>query len=102
MATPTDPLGIDISATSDLDPHFRLVRGNENLSNALLRRGSCTPGALESIGDDPNYGYDLVGQLNSERSDAGSLAEIASGYRAQMLQDPRVQTAWPQVIAIPD
>lgn len=101
MAT-SDPLGIDIACTTDLDPHFRLCHGNENLSNALLRRLSCTPGALASIGDDPNYGYDVVGQLNSESSDPGAMAAIGAACRAQMLQDPRVQEAAPQVISVPD
>ena len=102
MAGTSDPLGIDLAVTDDLDPHFRLCHGNENLSNALLRRITTTAGALESIGDDPDYGYDLPGQLNSEVTTPGALAAINGAARAEMLKDPRVQDVSPQAIAVPE
>ena len=38
MTTTSDPLGIDVAATLDLDPTLRLCFGQENLANACLRR----------------------------------------------------------------
>jgi hypothetical protein len=98
----SDPLGIDLSVTTDMDPHFRLCHGNENLSNALARRLSTASGALESIGDDPDYGYDLPGQLNSETTGPGDLAAINAAVRAELLKDPRVQDVRPQLFGVPD
>lgn len=102
MAVTSDPLGIDLAVTDDLDPHFRLCHGNENLSNALLRRITTPPGSLASIGDDPNYGYDLPGHLNSETTSPRDLATINGAVRAEMLKDPRVQDVSPQTIAVPE
>jgi hypothetical protein len=101
MAT-SDPLGVDLAISDDLDPNFRLCHGNENLSLALCRRLSSPPGCLESIGDDPNYGYDIPGHLNTETTDPGALSIISGAARAEMLKDPRVQDVQPQIIAIPD
>lgn len=95
----TDTLGIDIVATDDIDPHFRLCRGNENLAYAQCRRISSSPGCLESIGDDPNYGYNLPGHLNSELTRPSDLAAINGAARAEMLKDPRVQDVRPQIVA---
>lgn len=102
MAVTSDPLGIDIACTSDLDPNFRLCYGAENLSNALCRRLSCSPGALDSIGDDPAYGYNLPDQLNLETSDTSYLAIINASARNEMLKDPRVQSLTTQAISVPD
>jgi hypothetical protein len=98
----SDPLGVDLKVSDDIDPNFRLCHGNENLSLALCRRLSSPPGCLESIGDDPNYGYDIPGHLNMETSGPGDLAIINGASRAEMLKDPRVQDVSPQTISIPD
>jgi hypothetical protein len=98
----SDPLGVDLAVSDDLDPHFRLCHGNENLSLALCRRLSSPSGCLESIGDDPNYGYDLPGQLNTEETDPKDLSIINGSARAEMLKDPRVQDVSPQTIAVTD
>jgi hypothetical protein len=102
MATTSDPLGIDIACSGDLDPHFRLCHGAENLSNALCRRLSCAAGALESIGDDPSYGFNVADHLNLETSDDSALAAINASARNEMLKDPRVQSITSQAIAVPD
>jgi hypothetical protein len=102
VAVTSDPLGIDIACTTDLDPHFRLCYGAENLANALTRRLNCTPGAMDSIGDDPNYGYDLPGQLNSESADQGALGAVNASCQSEILKDPRVQLVEPQLIAVAD
>lgn len=102
MAATSDPLGVDLACTGDLDPHFRLCYGIENLSNAMCRRLSCTAGALESVGDDPTYGYNLPDQLNLEFSSDATLAIINSSARNEMLKDPRVQSLTTQAIAVPD
>jgi hypothetical protein len=101
MAT-SDPLGVDLAVTDDIDPTFRLCHGAENLSNALCRRLSSPSGCLESIGDDPDYGYDLPGQLNSEETRSSDLARISGAVKAEMLKDPRVQDVQPQIIAVTD
>jgi hypothetical protein len=102
MAVTSDPLGIDLAVTDDIDPHFRLCHGNENLSNALLRRVTSAPGSLETIGDDPDYGYDLPGQLNTETTTPADLAAINGAVKFEILKDPRVQDVSPQAIAVRD
>jgi hypothetical protein len=100
MSTTSDPLGIDIAATLGLDPTFRLVRGQENLANACIRRLGSEEGCLAEIGGDTEYGYDLRAQLNSESTDPHALGSINARTRNELLKDPRVQDAAPQVIAV--
>jgi hypothetical protein len=95
----TDPLGIDIDCVTDLDPWFRLCRGSRNLGNALLRRLNADPGCMDSVGDDPNYGYNLPGQLLSEVSSQGELASINAAIQAQMALDERVQSVDVRLVA---
>jgi hypothetical protein len=97
-----DPLGVDIKADPDLDPYFRLVRGRENLQCAIARRLHTNAGALEDIGDDPNYGYNVVGQLNRETSNPRELAEVQSRSQAEVLKDPRIELAQVQAINAPN
>lgn len=101
MAT-SDPLGIDIACAGDLDPHFRLCHGAENLSNALCRRLSADAGSLQSIGDDPDYGFNVPDHLNFETTDDGALAAINARARNEMLKDPRVSGLASQLIVVPD
>lgn len=101
MPVASDPLGIDISAGPDLDPTFRLCRGTENMQNALMRRLSTPAGALEELGDDPEYGYDVPGQLNNDFSGIAGLAGISSQAQAEVNKDPRVQTARGTVVNDP-
>lgn len=101
MPVASDPLGIDIVAGPDLDPTFRLCYGTENMQNALLRRLSTPAGALEELGDDPEYGYDVPGQLNNDFSGVAGLAGISSMAQAEVNKDPRVQAARSTVINDP-
>jgi hypothetical protein len=82
-----------------LDPTFRLCSGQENLANACLRRLNCEEGCLAEIGGDPNYGYNVRGNLNSESRDPGALGEIKAAVRSEVLKDLRVLGASPEVIA---
>jgi hypothetical protein len=99
MAVRSDPLGIDLAITTDIDPTFRMCYGEENLGNACLRRLNTEEGALADIGDDPDYGYDVRGEINSESTGVGNLARINGRVRQELLKDPRIQEMSPQVIA---
>lgn len=101
MPVASDTLGIDISAGPDLDPTFRICHGTENIQNALMRRLSTPAGALEELGDDPEYGYDVPGQLNNDFSGVAGLAGISSQAQAEVNKDPRVQTARSTVVNDP-
>jgi hypothetical protein len=85
-------LGIDIAAITDIWPDFRLARGRTNLAMALLRRLRTPRGALAEFGDDPDYGYDIIDQLNSEHTEA-ELAGIDAEVDGEVLKDPRVRSA---------
>jgi len=100
MTTTSDPLGVDIVATLDLDPTFRLCFGQENLANACIRRLNSEDGCLAEIGGDPEYGYDIRAQLNNESTDPHALGSINAQVRAELLKDPRIQDAAPQAIAV--
>lgn len=101
MPVASDILGIDIVAGPDLDPTFRLCYGTENVQNAMVRRLSTPAGALEDLGDDPEYGYDVPGQLNNDFSGVAALAGISSQAQAEINKDPRVQTSRATVINDP-
>jgi hypothetical protein len=64
MALTDDPndLGTDINLVTDLAGVWGLALGPTNLINALLRRLSTPRGGLFY---DPDYGYDLMSQVNS-------------------------------------
>ena len=95
----SDPLGIDIAGTTDLDPTFRLCHGNENLGNAQLRRLNCDAGAMASIGEDPNYGENIVNMVSGENVD---LSSVNARVTAQLSQDERIQNVQARVIAVAD
>ena len=95
----SDPLGIDIECTTDLDPHFRLARGTKNLGNALLRRLNADAGCLASIGGDANYGYNLADAVMADVSGQGALAVINAKVNAQLSMDERVQSVAARVVA---
>jgi len=100
MSTTGDPLGIDLAAALDLDPTFRLCSGQENLANACIRRLNSEEGCLAEIGGDPEYGYDVRARLNSESSDPHALGAINAAVRNELLKDPRILDAAPQVVAV--
>jgi hypothetical protein len=95
-----DPLGVDLDMVTDLDPTFRLCFGSRNLGNALLRRLNADAGCLESIGDDPNYGYNLANACMDESSRQGDLADRNAKVQAQLNQDERVQAVDVRLVAV--
>lgn len=88
----TSELGVDLDVVSDLNPSFILCSGFRNLGNAIARRLSTPPGALALIGDDPDYGYDLRGQLNAEMSQE-EIGRIGTDIETEVMKDDRVQSA---------
>jgi hypothetical protein len=87
-----DELGVDLDVITDLRPSFILCGGFRNLGNAIARRLSTPPGSLAAIGDDPDYGYDLRGLLNSEMSEE-EIGRIGSDVEAEIMKEDRVQSA---------
>lgn len=88
-----DALGVDIDVLDDLPPTFRLVRGRQNLGNAIARRLS-TPAQwlADAFQGDATYGYDIRGRLNSAWR-ADELAAASSHIEEQCRQDERVQSS---------
>ena len=80
MSNAGDPLGVDIFATNGFPLRMRLSYGQENIQAASLRRLSCDEGVLASIGDDPDYGYNLASHLNEEFN-PGGMAVSALAFR---------------------
>lgn len=93
-----DPLGCDIYCTTDFPLVMRLAWGEENLQAACLRRLNCDEGALASIGDDPNYGFNLVQQLNKSFDRPGDMAAAGNRVRAELEKDERIQNIQARVV----
>jgi len=87
-----DPLGVDIYSAGGFPLRMRLSYGRENHEAALARRLSSDEGCLESIGDDPDYGYNLNSLVQADWS-PGALAAEGSRVSAEMLKDARTQSA---------
>src|SRR5882724_5139925 len=81
--------GLDWSCVSDLDPRGATVTGFRIIGEAIARRLQTPRGGLL---DDPNYGYDLVGELNDDMG-AGDTGRIAASVTAECLKDQRVTAA---------
>ena len=101
MANIGDPLGADIACTTGFPLRMRLCWGRENLGNAQIRRLNSDEGCLASIGDDPDYGYNLANHLNAsyDRSQPGALAAVGGRAKAEMEKDVRVEQAKTRIIA---
>lgn len=101
MAKIGDPLGCGTACTTGLPLRFSLCWGVENLENSIVRRLSTDEGGLASIGDDSDYGFNLIGQLNGavDFRRPGTLSSLASRIRSEVEKDPRVQRATVRVIA---
>ena len=82
-------LGTDWSCTSDVDPAGRMVSGRTCLAQAVYRRLITPRGVLI---DDPNYGYDIAGELNDEVRPA-DVGRMQSAVQAECLKDERVVAA---------
>lgn len=80
--------GIDISATSDLDPAFRAVRGNTALGQALFRRLITPTGGLLF---DETFGLGIQAFINaSTAADSKALTRLAVACEAECRLDERV------------
>jgi hypothetical protein len=101
MANTGDPLGVGIACTSGYPLRMVLCWGNENLGNSIIRRLNSDEGSLASIGDDSDYGFNVVNYLNAsfDRSQPGALAAFSARIRSEVEKDPRVQRAQVRVIA---
>ncbi len=81
--------GTDIAMTADLrgvDPTFASVSGRRCLSEALARRLQTRPGELI---DDPDYGYDLIDELNDDLGPA-DVGRIVAQSALECKKDERV------------
>lgn len=85
-------IGIDLDVLTDLDPNFRLCDGPRNMANAELRRLNTPAGELALIGDDPDYGLDILGKMNSSFT-LGELASLGPQIEAEATKDPRAAAA---------
>lgn len=88
QAAPID-FGTTISCTFDLAPVGILISGLQVLSEALIRRLLTPPGRLL---DDPDYGYDLFGELGDNMGPA-QLAQVASSIDLEFVKDQRVRSS---------
>ena len=81
--------GVDVAMNASMtgmDPAMKSVSGRRALAEALVRRLQTPNG--RSI-DDPDYGYELLGELNDDIGPA-ELGRIASEAAAECLKDERV------------
>jgi hypothetical protein len=97
VRTPVAPLGYgsDLSCDSDLTETMVELAGDDPLvlAQALVRRLDTVRGSLP---DDPNYGYDVVGQLNAPKTDA-ELRALERNVELEWRKDDRVGTATVEV-----
>jgi hypothetical protein len=85
-------IGQDLNVVTDLDPNFGLCDGPQNMANAELRRLNTPAGELALIGDDPDYGLDIMGRLNGGAT-LSELASLEPQIHAEVTKDPRVADA---------
>jgi hypothetical protein len=97
MANTGDPLGCDIACATGFPLVMRLCWGEENLQNAALRRLNSDEGCLASIGDDPNYGFNVAGQINKSFDRAGDMAALGSRVRSELEKDDRIASVTARV-----
>ncbi len=82
---PTD-FGTTLSLTFDLDAMGATVSGLTALAQALIRRITTPRGRLLN---DPNYGYDIAGELEDDVT-TQQVAAIGANVDAEFLKDQRV------------
>lgn len=83
---PLPDYGTTLSCVTDLDAMGRTVSGLTALAEALVRRITTPRGRLLT---DPNYGYDIQGELNDDVTPA-QAAQIGSNIDQEFLKDQRV------------
>lgn len=86
MTQSAPDFGRDLACTFDLDLAMAEVTGLPVLAQALVRRLQTPAGSL--VGD-PNYGYDLLGEIDDDL-DPQDVAAIAQNVDAEFLKDERV------------
>ncbi len=89
MTIPTTDYGLDIGMTAEatnMDPTMATVTGRLQLAQALVRRLQTPNGRLLT---DPDYGYDLLGELNDDLAPA-DVGRIAAQAAAECRKDERV------------
>ncbi len=88
-----DELGVDFDLLDNFPASFVLAKGRKNLANAIARRLQTPAGFLaDAFGGDPDYGYDLRGELNRAQS-LDHIAGIEAAVKAQCELDERVLSA---------
>lgn len=78
--------GIDLSCVSDLTSDMQQVSGRIALAQACARRLQTPRGGLI---DDPNYGFDVVGEIDDDMSTA-DIARLGAQIDAELRKDERV------------
>jgi hypothetical protein len=86
---PLSNFGHDLALTTDEDPGQSEVDGWPCLAQALVRRLQCAQGQLPG---DPDYGYDLLGEIDDD-IDIGDAAQIGASIDAEFIKDQRVQSS---------
>jgi hypothetical protein len=80
-------LGTCMTCVTDIRPS--MATGRRCHGEAIARRYQTPRGGLI---DDPNYGFDLTGELNDDVTQA-DIARISSGAEAEALKDERTLAA---------
>lgn len=85
--------GRDLSCTSDLTPNMDEVDENspEAVSEALYRRITTQHGALSYLGEDPDYGRDVIAFLSADMDKIEIMAQ-QDLLAAECLKDDRVKS----------
>lgn len=90
--------GTTLSCVFDLDPMGATVSGLRTLSEAIVRRLTTPRGRLLT---DPNYGYDLQGELNDDVTPQQAAA-IGANVDHEVQKDQRVATSSTTATLNPD
>jgi phage baseplate assembly protein W len=88
MSQPVNPtdFGTTLSCQFDIDPMGQTVSGLTALAQALIRRITTPRGRLLN---DPNYGYDIAGELEDDVT-TQQVAAIGANVDQEFLKDQRV------------
>jgi hypothetical protein len=89
MTIPTTDYGVDVAMNASMtgmDPAMKMVSGRRALAEALVRRLQTPNGRLI---DDPDYGYDLLGELNDD-VDPSAVGRIGAQAASECQKDERV------------
>jgi hypothetical protein len=92
MADTNTTLGVDFSCVDDIDPNLTLVSGARCVGEAVARRIGTPRGQLFY---DPDYGYDMRGQLHRVPSprNAAVMGE-SEAMKDERVLDCRMGVEW--------